>query len=162
MRALQKSLLLAPVLAFWILAWLGISAGQLSPYHKQCVRLWQDSRWEELNALAENLWKLHRRDSESLALAAISGFRLQQHDRAQSHASRFLRSRALNRACERQLASVYSTANPIDKVRLYRARSALILLAVVALLNLASFVLRRDLLPWSAAFSALGCLILLI
>lgn len=163
MRALRTTLLLLiPLLAFWGLAWQGVRTGEPGPWQRQSVRLWKESRWEELNALADNLRKLGLRDSHATCLAAIAASRLQQHDRAQAHAARYLKTRALNRECEQQVAALYPAANPIERIRLYRARIAYPLLALVALLNLASFVLRRDLLPWAAALSLIGCVILLI
>lgn len=156
-------LLLIPLAAFWVLAWLGIQAGEQSRWQRQSAELWRNSRWEELNALASNLDKLHKTDSQTTCMAAIAGYRLQQRDRAQHHASRFLQSRALNWKCEEQIAALHAaSSNPLERIALYRTRIVFVLLALVGAMNIASFLARRDLLPWTAAVAAAGCLILLL
>jgi len=159
---LRTLLLLLPAAAFWLLAMEGIHRGSEGPWHDECARLWKDSHWRELQSLADNLWAVGDCDSESLFFAVLASGPLQEHARAQIHAARYLKTRALNWNRETRIRPLFQPPGLRQRIGLYRAHLAYALLILITVLNFGSFLARADLLPWTCFISALGCIILLL
>ena len=131
-------------------------------WHDQCVDFWQKQKWHELKALAGNLDRTNRADGETLYLGTRASYLIQDPSATTYFASKFLEQRPLNWTWELWLAKNYHPQRILERCRLYRTRAIMSIFAGVTILNLVSLWKNWNTLPWSAIFSTLGIVLIVI
>lgn len=151
-----------PVMILIVISLYGFWHGSEGMWHDQCKDFWQKQKWNELKALAGNLDRTSRADSETLYLATRACYLIQDPTAATYFASRYLQERPLNWSWELWLTKNYHPQRILERSRLYRTRAIISIFAAVTILNLLSLWKNWNTLPWSAIFSTLGIALLLI
>ena len=151
-----------PVVILIVISLYGFWHGSSGMWHDQCKDFWQKQKWHELKALAGNLDRTNRADSETLYLAARACYLIQDPSAATYFASRYLQERPLNWSWEMWLAKNYHPQRLMERLRLYRTRAIITIFAAVTFLNLLSLWKNWNTLPWGAIFSFLGIVLLVI
>ncbi len=160
---MKRSLIwLFPVFFLLLFSAYGFWRGTSGMWHAQCAEFWQKQKWHELKALAGNLDRTNRADSETLYVAARASYLIQDSESVTYFASRFLQERPLNWNWELWLAKNYRPERLPERFRLYRTRAITFIFAAVTLMNLLCLWKNWNTLPWSAMISFAGIVLLLI
>jgi hypothetical protein len=140
----------------------GFQIGSAGQWHSNIVEFWEKQDWHSIKALAENLDRTNRSDSESLYLAARAASILQDPAAKAHFSSRFLDKRALNWDAELWLSQNYKSQKLIEQIRLYRTRGVALILVMVTVINLLVLWKGWNLLPWNSILATLGIVVALI
>jgi hypothetical protein len=159
MRKLAAAVLLA---AFLALAAAAAMRGRPGPWHAQCAEFWSQQQWAEIRSLAQNLALVGETDAEAAYFAALAAQQMKEPEATRHFVLQFAERRPLNVTWEARLAPLTQPQSLRERLAFARARAALGLLALVAILNSAAALRRGRMLGWSAALSALGIAVLLL
>jgi hypothetical protein len=151
-----------PVVFFLLISAIGFQNAASGQWHSDVTEFWKNQKWHEIKALADNLDRTNRSDSETLYLAARATSIQQDHASVVRFSSRFLEKRALSWDSEKWLEKNYKPQTLLERIRLYRTRAVAGILSIITLLNLMVFLKRWNLLPWNAIISVLGTVVALI
>ncbi len=151
-----------PVVVLIVFSLYGFWHGSEGMWHDMCKDFWQKQKWHEIKALAGNLDRTNRADSETLYLATRASFLIQDPAAATYFASRYLQEHPLNWSWEMWLAKNYHPLRILERLRLYRTRAIISIFAAITILNLVSLWKSWNTLPWSAIFSTIGIGLLVI
>jgi hypothetical protein len=153
---------LIPVLFLLLISGFGFQNAAPGQWHNDINEFWHKEKWHEIKALAENLDRTNRSDSDTLYLAARATTALADPSSTAHFSSRFLEKRALNWNAELWLDQTYKPTKLLERVRMYRTRAIIGIFAIVTLINLLVLWKGWNLLPWNALISLLGIVIALI
>jgi hypothetical protein len=158
----KRIVYLIPAAFLLLISMFGFQIGSSGQWHSNIVEFWEKQDWHSIKALAENLDRTDRSDSESLYLAARAASIMQDQAAAARFSSRFLEKRALNWDAELWLGQNYKSQKLIEKIRLYRTRAVASILIIITIINLLVLWKSWNLLPWNAILASLGIVIAII
>jgi hypothetical protein len=153
---------LIPTAAFLACSIFFIYRGTAGHWHDRCRQFWQERKWTEIRALANNLTALNRADSEVLYFAVFASRQLQDAEGEKRFASQLLQQRALNWNWEIQLSTLQQSRSIQELARLYRSRIILPMLLLIIILQSLYLWKKRPTLHWTAAISLIGIAILFL
>ena len=158
----KRFIWLIPALVLLFFCFVGYQNAAPGQWHSDIARFWQKQQWHEIRALADNLDRTNRSDSETLYLAARAAVILQNPALAANFSSKFLEKRALNWDAEVWLHQNYKPQKLLERVRLYRTRAITAILGLITLINLLVLWKGWNLLPWNSIIAIVGIVIVLI
>lgn len=161
-KRLREVALILPLCAFLLLSFFALRRGNSSTWHTQCAELARRGDWKGLIALQTNLEQLGKTDTEALFWAVYSANTLEDKQASERYATLLLDRKYLNPALDRQLQMLFKDADLQQRISLHRAVGTQIISGL--LLGLVAFAVlyRKNVYPWLAGLSALGCLLLLL
>ena len=158
----KRFIYLIPAGFLLLISMFGFQIGSSGQWHGNILEFWEKQDWHAIKALAENLDRTDRSDSESLYLAARAASILEDPAAKTHFSSRFLDKRALNWDAELWFSQNYKSQKLIEQIRLYRTRGVTLILGIVTVINLLVLWKGWNLLPWNAILASLGIVIALI
>ena len=158
----KRFVFLIPAGFLLLICMFGFQIGSAGQWHSNIVEFWEKQDWHSIKALAENLDRTDRSDSESLYLAARAASIMEDPTAKAHFSSRFLDKRALNWDAELWLSQNYKSEKLIEQIRLYRTRAVSSILVIVTVINLLVLWKSWNLLPLNAILASLGIVIALV
>ena len=157
-----RSFLLLPLITFLILTFFAFQRGRQGPWHDSLIEFWQAQKWNEIQALADNLALVGKSDSESLYFAMMASSEQAKAEKVRHFAELLSGMKVINWRAERTLANMYQPESLLDVLSMYRTR--VILICSVLLILFLSLSLRNheNYLTWLSLISTAGSLILIL
>ena len=161
MKPKVRWLIVVPQLFFLILLASSTYRSIQRPQHNFCLQLWQKKEWNQITAMAENLWRLKTPDAESTCFALLAAKQKQDSQLVRVFGERLLSLKIINWKMESEVHSAMSANGFFQAVRLSRTKFVSAIMILFIILQAAS-MRQGKLSAFTSYLALLGCLLLII